>query len=123
MRAYPEETDDFKELMGRTYYGLGAYDDSERIFQELIDKKAGEKGRVIIFVDDLDRLDPARAVELLEVLKIFLDCRKCVFVLAIDYGVVARGVKAKYGGDFNDEKAKSFFDKIIIMIIFFFCNC
>ena len=43
MRAYPEETDDFKELMGRTYYGLGAYDDSERIFQELIDKHPFQK--------------------------------------------------------------------------------
>lgn len=99
----PEDTTDLIEQIGTL----------KANFQELIDKKAGEKGRVIIFVDDLDRLDPARAVELLEVLKIFLDCRKCVFVLAIDYGVVARGVKAKYGGDFNDEKAKSFFDKII----------
>lgn len=99
----PEDTTDLIEQIGKL----------KDNFQELIDKKAGEKGRVIIFVDDLDRLDPARAVELLEVLKIFLDCNKCVFVLAIDYGVVARGVKAKYGGDFNDEKAKSFFDKII----------
>lgn len=99
----PEDTTDLIEQIGTL----------KANFQELIDKKAGEKGRVIIFVDDLDRLDPARAVELLEVLKIFLDCRKCVFVLAIDYGVVARGVKAKYGSDFNEEKAKSFFDKII----------
>ena len=92
---------------------IGQIEKLKENFQELIDKKAGTKGRVIIFVDDLDRLDPARAVELLEVLKIFLDCNSCVFVLAIDYGVVARGVKAKYGDDFNDEKAKSFFDKII----------
>ena len=56
---------------------------------------------------------PGRAVELLEVLKLFLDCEKCVFVLAIDYGVVSRGVKEKYGNDFGDEKGKSFFDKII----------
>jgi tetratricopeptide (TPR) repeat protein len=43
MRAYPEETDDFKELMARTYMGLGAYDDSERIFNELIDKNPFQK--------------------------------------------------------------------------------
>lgn len=43
LRAYPEETDDFKELMGRTYFGVGAYDDSERIYNELIDKHPYQK--------------------------------------------------------------------------------
>jgi hypothetical protein len=88
-------------------------DQLKKDFQDLINKKAGEDGRVIIFVDDLDRLQPGKAVELLEVLKLFLDCEKCVFVLAIDYGVVSRGVKEKYGDDFSEEKGKSFFDKII----------
>lgn len=39
-------------------------------FQRLIMEKSGKDGRVVIFVDDLDRLAPERAVELLEVLKI-----------------------------------------------------
>ena len=82
-------------------------------FEKLVKERAKETGRVVIFVDDLDRLAPARAVELLEVLKIFLDCEQCVFVLAIDYNVVARGVKEKYGSDFGEEKGRSFFDKII----------
>lgn len=43
MRAQPEDTDEFKELMGRTYFGLGAYDDSERIFNELIDRNPFQK--------------------------------------------------------------------------------
>jgi hypothetical protein len=46
------------------------------------------------------------------VLKIFLDCEKCVFVLAIDYNVVVSGVKSKYGTDFDENKGRSFFDKI-----------
>ena len=32
-----DESDDFKELMARTLFGLGKYKDSERIFNELID--------------------------------------------------------------------------------------
>lgn len=75
--------------------------------------KENNKKKLVVFVDDLDRLNPGKAVELLEVLKIFLECPNCVFVLAIDYGVVSRGVKEKYGDDFEDEKGKSFFDKII----------
>ena len=77
-----------------------------------------EKRRIVIFIDDLDRLNPGKAVELLEVLKLFLDCKNCVFVLAIDYDVVCRGVEAKYGSLDDDKKAaaekgRSFFDKII----------
>ena len=38
MRSRGDESDDFKELMGRTLFGLGKYEDSERIFNELIDQ-------------------------------------------------------------------------------------
>ena len=97
-------------------------------FQEVVDRacEREHKDRVVIFVDDLDRLIPSKAVELLEVLKLFLDCKQCVFVLAIDYEVVIRGAIKKYGfASYNSEKidekernreyekGKSFFDKII----------
>ena len=97
-------------------------------FQEVVDSacEREHKDRVVIFVDDLDRLVPSKAVELLEVLKLFLDCKQCVFVLAIDYEVVIRGAIEKYGfASYNSEKidekernreyekGKSFFDKII----------
>jgi len=82
-------------------------------FENIVANACGKDGRVVFFIDDLDRLVPAKAVELLEVLKIFLDSPHCVFVLAIDYGVVQRGVADKYGSDFDKEKAKYFFDKII----------
>ena len=36
-RARQEDTPEFKELMGRTLFGLGKYKDSERVFNELID--------------------------------------------------------------------------------------
>lgn len=71
------------------------------------------RDRVVIFVDDLDRLQPSKAVELLEVLKLFLDCDQCVFVLAVDYEVVTSGIKQKFGSDVSAEKGRSFFDKII----------
>jgi len=69
--------------------------------------------RVIIFIDDLDRLVPEKAVELLETMKLFLDIHGCVFVLAIDYNVVVKGLETKFGGKVSDEKGRSFFDKII----------
>ncbi len=69
--------------------------------------------RIVVFIDDLDRLEPARAVAVMEAIKVFLDVPNCVFVLAIDFDVVLRGVREKYGDDFKEDKARAFFDKII----------
>lgn len=84
-------------------------------FQDAINEKlkTSKKERVVIFIDDLDRLQPEKAVELLEVLKIFLDCENCVYVLAVDYEVVTQGIKQKFGDSVGEKKGKSFFDKII----------
>lgn len=72
--------------------------------------------RIVIFIDDLDRLEPKLAVRLLEIIKLFLDVDNCVFVLAIDYDVVVQGLLDRFGeADTNmaREKAQSFFDKMI----------
>lgn len=75
--------------------------------------KKEQKDRYVFFIDDLDRLSPEKAVEILEVIKVFLDCDKCVFVLGIDYSVIANGIRAKYGDYIDESKARDFFDKII----------
>lgn len=55
-------------------------------FNTLVEERcsADRKERMVFFIDDLDRLPPQRAVELMEIFKIILECEKCVFVLAID---------------------------------------
>ena len=82
------------------------------------DKKLGiEKKGFIFFIDDLDRIDPAIAVQILELLKNIFDLNNCIFVLAIDYDVVVKGLKPKFGEltDKNEREFRSFFDKIIQM--------
>lgn len=75
--------------------------------------KATDTSRFVFFIDDLDRLPPDQALELLEIIKIFLDVKNCIFILAIDNDVVFEGVRRKYGKDFSKEKGRDFFDKII----------
>ena len=43
MRSKGDSSDDFKELMARTLCGLGKYKDSERIFNELLDRNPYSK--------------------------------------------------------------------------------
>lgn len=74
----------------------------------------GKKG-VLVFVDDLDRLNPPVAVEILELLKNIFSLNGCIFILAIDYEVVVKGLEPKFGKltDKNEREFRSFFDKII----------
>lgn len=88
---------------------------SKDTFIKLINTYRNKKKieKLVILVDDLDRLSPKTAVDLLEAIKLFLDVEYCVFVLAIDYDVVVQGVHEKFGDHISNEKCKSFFDKII----------
>ena len=71
--------------------------------------------RFAIFVDDLDRVHPQTAVEILDVMKNILNIPRCVFVLAIDYDVVVKGLSAKFGQrtEDNEREFRQYFDKII----------
>ncbi len=83
-------------------------------FEQLVDELIEEDWcKLVVMIDDLDRLRPERALELLEVMKNFLDVPNCVFVLAVDYAVIQRGVRAKFGTETQARHGKSFFDKII----------
>lgn len=61
-------------------------------FKELVRRKTDSgTGRVIFFVDDLNRLSPERTAELLEALRYFFDCPGCVFMAAVDQERVIQG--------------------------------
>ena len=90
----------------------------EKLIAEIIEKnKDKNKLGFIFFIDDLDRIDPPVAVQILELLKNIFDLDKCIFILAIDYDVVIKGLEPKFGKltDKNEREFRSFFDKIIQM--------
>lgn len=71
--------------------------------------------KIVVYVDDLDRIVPENAVQVLELLKNIFDIDGCVFILAIDYSVVVKGLEKKFGKktDANEWEFRAFFDKII----------
>ena len=85
-----------------------------KLIQESLSDDESKSG-FIFFIDDLDRLDPPMAVEILELLKNIFDLEKCIFILAIDYDVVIKGLKPRFGEltKKNEREFRSFFDKII----------
>ena len=64
-------------------------------FQRLV-RRYVSPGFLVVFVDDLDRCLPDKAVEVLEAIKLFFDVAGCIFVLGIDREVIERGIRLKY---------------------------
>ena len=85
------------------------------LVEEIKELESNPYQRVVVYVDDLDRIDPEDAVSILELLKNIFNIKDCVFVLAIDYQVVVKGLKEKFGEPTpeNEWEFRSFFDKII----------
>lgn len=85
------------------------------LISELIQDPNIPLDRVVFFIDDLDRIPPNEAVEILEALKNIFDIPHCIFILAIDYDVVVKGLESKFGvkTEENEREFRSFFDKII----------
>lgn len=55
--------------------------------------------RIAIFIDDLDRCSPDRAIQVLDAVQLFIDVPGCVYILGLDVDVIHKAVALKYPGD------------------------
>jgi KAP family P-loop domain len=69
------------------------------------------QSRIVIFIDDLDRCSPEKALELLDSLKTFFDIEGFVYAIGIDPESINTIVKNKYGGEF--DKGLHYMEKIV----------
>ena len=73
-----------------------------------------EDGKLVVFIDDLDRCLPEKTIEILEVIKLFLDVPKCIFVIGVEKEVIERGIEVRYKS--KDQKpisGQDYIEKII----------
>ncbi len=93
-------------------------------FEHLVREQVTDSGRkLVVFVDDLDRCLPEKAIDVLEAIKLFLDVEGCVFMLGLDQDIVSRGIMVKYrdfavlkGGDGKPQipiDGRAYLQKII----------
>lgn len=71
----------------------------EDFTNRLINEFVGDDGKLIIFVDDLDRCLPENAIKVLEAIKLFFDNSRCIFVIGLDKSIIEKGIHVIY-----DEK-------------------
>ena len=75
----------------------------QEVVNELTDN--GQNGRLVIYIDDLDRCVPTKIIGLLEAIKLFLDLKNAIIFMAIDRDIVQQGIQIFYK-DFNIDKEK-----------------
>ena len=106
----PEQYEKFRERMDpvleQSLY-FNAYERFARAATEAHSKGDGPK--IVVFVDDLDRCMPDKAVNLLESIKLLLAQPGFVFVLAVHRAVVEEHLSSR----FNGEWASRYLDKIV----------
>ena len=85
---------DIKEAFS---YGkrIDSMDEFEEGFKKIV-RAVVKDGRLIIFIDDLDRCLPEKTIEILEVIKLFLDVPRCVFIIGVEKEVIEQGIKFIY---------------------------
>ncbi len=64
--------------------------------------------RVVVFIDDIDRLEPSEVREIMRLVRLTSDFPNVIFLLAFDRGKVATSL-----GDGNSEEGSQYLDKII----------
>ena len=71
------------------------------------------KKKLIIIIDDLDRCDVENTLQLLSVMKLFLDSSKIICVAAVDFKRLEQAWYQKYGTDKkSEEEGRSYLQKI-----------
>jgi len=88
-------------------------EETNRAMEELLEKinQGIKTAKIAFLIDNLDRCSPENTVRLLESVKNFLSVPGCVWVFAMDSGVVASYINHKYEGTTMD--GNSYLDKII----------
>jgi len=89
----------------------------EHIFRDALRVALGNGGTsktMVLFVDELDRLEPGEIIEALKAIRTFRDVKPCVFVVALDEDVVKRAIRDAGGGAGlieKPEEAEEFLNK------------
>ncbi len=95
----------------------------ETEFKNIIDQVAANK--LLIVVDNLDRVPCEKAVELLSTIKTFLEQKKCVFLIACDAEAIKKHLERQYeastsdmpgvSGIAGDEFLRKFFNTYLVI--------
>ena len=88
----------------------------EETFQELVNEYIGynddPNAKLVVFLDDIDRCLPSKAINVLESIKLYLDTGPLVFVVGADRQIIETAIQSMYGADV-EYQGRNYLEKII----------
>lgn len=87
-------------------------DDMEKIKKEL-QKIIKEEGRMVLFVDELDRCDSRSCLELLKIIKHFFDLEGLFIILSFSPRSLKLALLKEFGSDFEEDNSENYLTKFI----------
>jgi KAP family P-loop domain len=109
--AWRQPEPDAESAFEPTSYYHASFMGLKRATEEFITGDQGGAGaehttrRFVIFIDDLDRCLPDKALQVLESMKLFFDLDGFVFVVGLDQQVIERAVQVKYPATGADQQS------------------
>src|SRR3990170_1361781 len=107
-----EEIDQKMDYLNKLYRDSVYYEGLDKIKEEMHSiREKDPECRVVIFIDDLDRCSPNKALEVLESIKLFLDLEGFVFVIGLSHKTVTQLITRAY--ETTGIKGEDYIKKII----------
>jgi len=108
-----EDLDDKMDYLNKLYKDSVYFDGLKNIRNEMeqLRQTDGKDYRVVVFIDDLDRCTPGKALEVLESIKLFLDIEGFVFVIGLSHKTVTQLISHAYKA--TGVKGEDYIKKII----------
>jgi tRNA A37 threonylcarbamoyladenosine biosynthesis protein TsaE len=108
-----EELTKKMDYMNKLYRDSIYFDGLDKIRRqmEVIRELEGQEYRIVIFIDDLDRCSPNKALEVLESIKLFLDIEGFAFVIGLSHKTVTQLITQAY--QTTGVKGEDYIKKII----------
>jgi len=109
-----EQIDEKMSYLQKLYRNSVYFDGLEKIKQQMKNIRETDRNkdyRVIIFIDDLDRCSPNKALEVLESIKLFLDMEGFVFIIGLSHKTVTQLISHAYKS--TGVKGEDYIKKII----------
>ncbi len=83
----------------------------DKLIEAINTKLKDSKYKIVVFVDDIDRLDKDEIYTILKLIKLNANFNNFVYIVALDENHVAKAIGQRYG--VNTEDGKLFLEKII----------